>query len=110
MKLDYDKLEQAGNETYRTCTRPQLKYPEGEEVEWYGYKRHNFLFEGRKAFIVEPPNPAPEFPWSWCLQWAEAFVPRTPALKQLERETGRGAGRGRWGQERENRGCRGSLN
>ena len=65
--------------------RPEIAYPEGVTVEWYGFKRHNFELDGRKGFIVEPPNPAPGLPWHWCLQWAEAFVPRTPALKLLER-------------------------
>ncbi|MCQ2378034.1 MAG: alpha/beta hydrolase [Victivallaceae bacterium] len=63
----------------------EIVYPEGETVEWYGYKRHNFVLDGHKGFIVEPRNPAPGLPWCWCLQWPEAFVPRTPALKLLER-------------------------
>lgn len=65
--------------------RPVIAYPEGETVEWYGFKRHNFVLNGRSGFIVEPPNPAPGLPWHWCPQWAEAFVPRTPALKLLDR-------------------------
>ena len=69
----------------RAAVREKIAYPEGETVEWYGFVRHNFEIEGHAAFIVEPPNPAPGLPWSWCVQWAEAFVPRTPALKLLER-------------------------
>lgn len=65
--------------------RPEIAYPGTETVEWYGFKRHNFELNGYSGFIVEPPNPAPGLPWCWCLQWAEAFVPRTPALKLLER-------------------------
>ena len=65
--------------------RPAIAYPGRETVEWYGFKRHNFELNGRPGFIVEPPNPAPGLPWHWCIQWAEAFVPRTPALKLLER-------------------------
>ena len=83
--MDYKTLADAGNETYSLGKRPQIQYPQGEEVEWYGFKRHNFQVAGCNAFIVEPPNPAPGLPWCWCLQWAEAFVPRTPALKLLER-------------------------
>lgn len=83
--MDYKTLADAGNEKFTAGKRPLIQYPEGEEVEWYGYKRHNFTIAGCNAFIVEPPNPAPGLPWSWCLQWAEAFVPRTPALKLLDR-------------------------
>lgn len=85
MALDYKMLASAGLEKYGFEHETKIEYPEGETVEWYGFVRHNFEIEGCKAFIVEPPNPAPGLPWSWCLQWAEAFVPRTPALKLLER-------------------------
>ena len=65
--------------------RPAIPYPQGTVSNWYGFKRHDFVLDGRKGFIVEPRNPAPGLPWSWCMQWADSFVPRTPALKLLER-------------------------
>ena len=55
--------------------RPVIDYPGTETVEWYGFKRHNFELNGFSGFIVEPPNPAPGLPWTWCLQWAEALQP-----------------------------------
>ena len=83
--LDYAALTNAGKDRYAFSKTSSIRYPEGETVEWYGYRRHNFEREGHKGFIVEPPHPATGLPWSWCIQWAEAFVPRTPALKLLER-------------------------
>ena len=83
--LDYATLLNAGTERYSFSSCNRIDYPEGEVVNWYGYRRHNFELDGRKGFIVEPPHPAAGLPWSWCLQWADAFVPRTPALKLLER-------------------------
>ena len=83
--MTYAALTSAGKEKYLFSSKCKIQYPEGEVVEWYGYRRHNFELEGCKGFIVEPPHPAPGLPWSWCLQWAEAFVPRTPALQLLER-------------------------
>ena len=83
--LDYQTLLNAGTEKYCFSKQNRIHYPEGEVVDWYGYRRHNFELDGRKGFIVEPPHPAAGLPWSWCLQWADAFVPRTPALKLLER-------------------------
>jgi len=83
--LDYETLVNAGTERYCFSQRNRIDYPEGEVVDWYGYRRHNFELDGRKGFIVEPPHPATGLPWSWCLQWADSFVPRTPALKLLER-------------------------
>lgn len=83
--LNYAALAGAGTEKYLFSGDSKINYPEGEVVDWYGYRRHNFVLDGCPAFIVEPPHPAPGLPWSWCLQWAEAFVPRTPALQLLER-------------------------
>ena len=49
----------------------------GEDV-WYGCRRTKFNFKGRKAWVVEPPvAPAKGMPWTWTIQWAEAFVDRT---------------------------------
>ena len=51
---------------------------------WYGFTRHHFTFEGCKAWIVEPPQPAADHRWSWCTQWATAFVPRVGTVALLE--------------------------
>lgn len=83
--INYLMLNAAGTEKYFFETDKKINYPEGETVEWYGYRRHNFELAGCTGFIVEPPHPAPGLPWHWCVQWAEAFVPRTPALQLLER-------------------------
>ena len=83
--MSYAALTAAGTEKYIFASDSKIHYPEGEITDWYGYRRHNFEIDGRKGFIVEPPHPAAGLPWSWCLQWAESFVPRTPALQLLER-------------------------
>ena len=83
--MSKEALAAAGNEKYAFSSKKEIAYPEGETVIWHGYIRHNFELEGCKGFIVEPPHPAPGLPWSWCLQWAESFVPRTPALQLLDR-------------------------
>jgi pimeloyl-ACP methyl ester carboxylesterase len=85
MGLDYKKLAIPGFADIELKKRNIINYPQGEITEWYGFVRHNFEIDGYKAFIVEPRFPATGLPWSWCTQWAEAFVPRTPALKLLER-------------------------
>ena len=49
----------------------------GEDM-WYGYRRTKFDFGGRAAWVVEPSvAPAAGTPWTWTMQWAEAFVDRT---------------------------------
>lgn len=48
------------------------------EDEWYGFKRIKFDFGGRTAWIVLPNSePQPGKPWTWTMQWAEAYVDRT---------------------------------
>ena len=51
---------------------------------FYGFERTRFEFRGCTAWVVEPSVPALESkPWTWTMQWATAFVPRTPALQLL---------------------------
>lgn len=49
---------------------------------WHGYRRTRFDFDGYIGWVVEPKCPAPGSPWTWTMQWADAFVERTgvPAL------------------------------
>ena len=51
---------------------------------WYGYKRTVFDFEGHEAWVVSPKcDPAAGLPWTWTMQWAEAYVDRTGVLDLL---------------------------
>lgn len=45
---------------------------------WYGFHRIKFDFDGYEAWVVEPESvPAEGVPWTWTVQWSEAFVDRT---------------------------------
>ncbi|MCR5750361.1 MAG: hypothetical protein K6G91_00215, partial [Kiritimatiellae bacterium] len=51
---------------------------------WYGYQRTIFDFEGHRAWIVEPNGKWRDgHPWTWTMQWAEAYVERTGVLDLL---------------------------
>jgi pimeloyl-ACP methyl ester carboxylesterase len=64
---------------------PRIQFPADWPTDtWYGFPRHHFTVDGCKAWIVEPPLPAPDNRWSWCTQWAEAFVPRVGTVALLE--------------------------
>ena len=53
---------------------------------FYGFLRTTFEFRGCRAWVVEPAvQPAEGRPWTWTMQWATAFVPRTPVLHLLRR-------------------------
>jgi predicted esterase len=51
-----------------------------------GGERTRFSFDGYEAWVVEPTAKAAEGrPWTWTMQWAGAYVPRTPVSKLLSR-------------------------
>ena len=53
---------------------------------WYGHLRTSFDFDGHTAWIVEPNCEwRGDRPWTWTMQWAEAYVERTGVLDLLER-------------------------
>jgi len=57
-----------------------------DEDSWHGYRRTKFDFGGYAAWIVEPSVPAAKgMPWTWTMQWADAFVDRTGVLDCLKR-------------------------
>lgn len=63
----------------------RIVFPADWETDiWYGFTRYHFDFEGHKAWIVEPFVSVPDNRWSWCTQWAEAFVPRVGTVALLE--------------------------
>ena len=52
---------------------------------WYGHRRVKFDFRGHAAWVVEPSVEALRGkPWTWTMQWAEAFVPRTGVVDLLK--------------------------
>ena len=62
-----------------------FEYSPGWEIEeWYGFKRYKFQFEGRLAWVAVPETPSGDGRWSWCTQWAEAYVPRVGTIALLQ--------------------------
>jgi pimeloyl-ACP methyl ester carboxylesterase len=56
---------------------PRLAWP-GEKVDtWRGYTRHVFKVDGCTAWVVEPKQAAPGNPWTWCMEFPDAFTERT---------------------------------
>ena len=57
----------------------------GETVDqWRGYKRHQFTVDGCAAWVVEPKQAAAGKPWTWCLEFPDAFTDRTGVLQLLD--------------------------
>ena len=55
---------------------------------WHGGRRTVFKFKGHEAWVVEPPpgvEPAKGRPWTWTMQWATSFVPRTGVPRLLRK-------------------------
>lgn len=58
----------------------------GERLDtWRGYTRHVFQVDGCEAWVVEPKQPAPGKPWSWCMEFPDAFTERTGVPQLLEK-------------------------
>ncbi len=66
------------------CEKIEAYYRVLAEDTWYGFSRTKFDFNGRTGWIVRPNvTPAEGKPWTWTMQWAEAFVDRTGVLDLL---------------------------
>jgi hypothetical protein len=58
----------------------------GEKLDmWRGYRRHVFPVDGCQAWVVEPKQPAPGNPWTWCMEFPDAFTERTGVPQLLEK-------------------------
>lgn len=65
--------------------QPSLSW-EGETIDlWNGFKRHNFVVDGCPAWVVEPKVALPGNPWSWCMEFPDAFTQRCAAPALLEK-------------------------
>ena len=52
--------------------------------KFYGFDRIVFDFDGHDAWVVCPKGESrPGKPWTWTMQWATAFVPRTNVPQML---------------------------
>jgi len=51
---------------------------------WHGFVRHHFVVDGCQAWLVEPKTPLPGKPWSWCMEFPDAFTDRCAAPQLLE--------------------------
>ena len=74
--------------TPRLASKIAEKWPIVRTDEWQGGRRTVFTFKGREAWVVEPcPGAATANgrPWTWTMQWATAFVPRTGVPRLLRK-------------------------
>ncbi len=58
----------------------------GERLDtWNGFTRHIFDVDGCRAWVIEPRQPAPGNPWTWCMAFPDAYTDRTGVLRLLEK-------------------------
>jgi len=60
-------------------------WPDEKIDVWHGHKRHLFTVDGCQAWVVEPAQPAAGNPWTWCMEFPDAFTERTGVLQLLDR-------------------------
>lgn len=51
--------------------------------QWHGFTRRTFVCDGCEAWIVEPKEALPGKPWSWCMEFPDAFTERCAAPQLL---------------------------
>lgn len=73
-------LPTAGN-----AQAPSTVSAPGTTDQWRGHTRHKFEVSGHKAWVVEPANPLPGRPWTWCTEFPDAFTDRTGVPQLLEK-------------------------
>ena len=64
---------------------PPSPWPEASTDTWHGFRRLRFKVDGRNAWVVEPRTPAPGKPWTWCMEFPDAFTERTGVPALLEK-------------------------
>lgn len=67
-----------------TAACAELSFPKETLDEWHGFKRHNFEVDGCEAWVVEPKKALPGNPWSWGMEFPDAFAERCAAPQLLE--------------------------
>jgi pimeloyl-ACP methyl ester carboxylesterase len=58
-------------------------WPDEKVDSWHGFTRHQFVIDGCPAWVVEPRNALPGNPWSWCMEFPDAFTDRCAATSLL---------------------------
>ncbi|MBN8247456.1 MAG: alpha/beta hydrolase [Verrucomicrobia bacterium] len=66
-------------------TPGKTPWPAGVTDEWRGFVRHRFPAAGCTAWVIEPRAPAPGLPWTWCMEFPDAFTERTGVPELLKR-------------------------
>jgi len=60
-----------------------LVFPGETTDQWHGFTRHKFQVDGCSAWVVEPKTALPGKPWSWCMEFPDAFTDRCAAPQLL---------------------------
>lgn len=53
--------------------------------DWNGFKRTVSTIDGCEAWVIEPRNALPGNPWTWCMEFPDAFTARTGVPQLLEK-------------------------
>ena len=62
-----------------------LSWPDDTIDTWKGHVRHTITIDGCKAWVVEPKKPLPGNPWTWVMEFPNAFTDRTGVPQLLEK-------------------------
>ena len=59
-------------------------WPGDKTDKWFGFTRYNFTVDGCAAWVVVPEKALPGNPWSWCMEFPDAFTERCAATDLIK--------------------------
>lgn len=66
-------------------SHPKISWPDETVDQWHGFARHTFKVDGLKAWVVEPKQAMNGNPWTWTMEFPDAFTDRTGVPRLLEK-------------------------
>ncbi|MCX7044274.1 MAG: alpha/beta hydrolase [Candidatus Sumerlaeota bacterium] len=67
------------------ATSATLSWPSEKIDQWRGFKRHVFKVDDLECWVAEPKQPAAGNPWTWCMEFPDAFTERTGVPQLMEK-------------------------
>lgn len=75
---------QCENDADEIAARIAVECKNVRRDKFFGFDRTSFEFHGHQAWVVSPKGKSlPGSPWTWTMQWATSFVPRTSVPQLL---------------------------
>jgi hypothetical protein len=66
-----------------SCAQAEVSFSKETTDVWQGFKCHHFKVDGCDVWVAEPKTALAGHPWSWCMEFPNAFTERCAAPQLL---------------------------